>query len=55
MLGFVGVASTELSQHITATEQLSDDLLGVGLLALSLTIASVMPKLVSGNSLTVSS
>jgi hypothetical protein len=53
MLGFVGIASAELSSQATAAEQLGDDIVGWGLLVITLTLASVFPKLVSGNSLEV--
>jgi hypothetical protein len=51
MLGFVGVALAEHKDGVPALSQLGDDWLGPLLLAVSLTMASVFPKIVSGTSL----
>lgn len=51
MLGFAGLALTELKSSTPALEQLGNDVVGILLLALSLTFASITPKMVSGRSL----
>jgi hypothetical protein len=53
MLGFVGVALTELKSSTPALEQVGNDVFGILLLALSLTFGSITPKMVSGRSLKV--
>jgi len=51
MLGFVGIALTELKSSAPALEQVGSDVVGILLLALSLTFGSITPKMVSGRSL----
>jgi hypothetical protein len=51
MIGFVGIALAEHKDGVAALAQLGDDWLGPLLLAISLTMASVFPKIVSGSSL----
>jgi len=53
MLGFAGIALAELKEQIPAAEQFSDDVGGVLLLGITLTLASIFPKFVSGSSLKV--
>jgi hypothetical protein len=53
MLGFAGIALTELNQQVPAAEQFANDVSGVALLAVTLTFASIFPKFVSGCSLKV--
>jgi hypothetical protein len=53
MLGFAGVALTELTQQVPAAEQFANDVSGVLLLTATLTFASIFPKFVSGCSLKV--
>jgi hypothetical protein len=51
MLGFAGIALAELKEQIPAAEQFSNDVGGVLLLGITLTLASIFPKFVSGSSL----
>lgn len=51
MLGFLGIALAEHKDGVSAVSQLGGDVLGPLLLALSLTMASVFPKIVSGTPL----
>ena len=51
MLAFASVASTELSQHTPALEQTLNSIPAIVLLSLTLTFATIVPKLVSGSSL----
>ena len=53
MLGFAGMALTELKTQVPAAEQLSGDVVGVLLLSITLTLASLFPKFSSGTSLRV--
>eukprot|EP00882_Tetradesmus_deserticola_P011525 GHRQ01012192.1.p2 GENE.GHRQ01012192.1~~GHRQ01012192.1.p2 ORF type:complete len:132 (+),score=50.15 GHRQ01012192.1:307-702(+) len=53
MLGFAGIALTELQQQVPAAEQFANDVAGVALLSLALTLGSIFPKFVSGCSLQV--
>lgn len=53
MLGFAGMALTELKTQVPAAEQLSGDVVGVLLLSITLTLASLLPKFSSGTSLRV--
>jgi hypothetical protein len=53
MIGFAGIALTELTQQVPAAEQFANDVPGVLLLAAALTFASIFPKFVSGCSLKV--
>lgn len=53
MLGFVGIMLAEKSSKIGALEQFGGDFLGVALLSITLTLASVFPKFASGSSLKV--
>lgn len=53
MLGFAGIALAELQQQVPAAEQFSNDVSGVLLLSVTLTLASIFPKFVSGTSLKV--
>ncbi|KAI8476835.1 MAG: hypothetical protein J3K34DRAFT_399598 [Monoraphidium minutum] len=51
MLGFVGIMLAEHGDKVPAAEQFGSDFLGVTLLALSITLASLFPKFASGSSL----
>ena len=51
MLGFAAIAAAELSTQTPALEQFGSDWLGVALMSVTLSLASVFPKLVSGSSL----
>ncbi len=51
MLGFTGLALTELSSHTPALEQLGASAASIVLVSLALTFATIVPKLVSGSSL----
>lgn len=53
MLGFAGIAITELQKGIPAAEQFAGDVVGVSLLSLSLLLGSLAPKFASGSSLKV--
>jgi hypothetical protein len=53
MLGFAGIALAELQQQVPAAEQFANDVSGVALLSITLTLASIFPKFVSGCSLKV--
>lgn len=53
MIGFAGIALAELQQGVGAGEQFAGDAVGVTLLSLALTFASIFPKFVSGTSLKV--
>ncbi|KAF6256902.1 early light-inducible protein [Scenedesmus sp. NREL 46B-D3] len=51
MIGFAGIALAELQQQVPAAEQFANDVSGVALLSITLTLASIFPKFVSGCSL----
>ena len=51
MLGFASVAATELSLHTPALEQTLNSIPAIILLSLTLSAATIIPKLVSGSSL----
>lgn len=53
MLGFAGIALTELKSGVPAAEQLGGDIGGVLLLIISFTLASIFPKFSTGRSLKV--
>jgi hypothetical protein len=53
MLGFAGIAVTELTSKVPAAEQLAGDVIGVALLSLTFTLASIVPKFNTGRSLQV--
>lgn len=53
MLGFAGIALAELKDKVPAGEQLANDVVGVVLLSLTFTLASLLPKFLSGYSLKV--
>ena len=51
MLGFAGIVSTELSTKTPLLEQLEDNLIPIALISISITFATIIPKLISGISL----
>lgn len=51
MLGFTGLALTEFSKHTPALEQIANSIPAIILVSLTFTVATVLPKLVSGSSL----
>lgn len=55
MLGFVGIMLAEHSSKVPALEQFGDDVVGVTLLSIAITLGSIFPKFASGSSLKVSS
>jgi hypothetical protein len=53
MMGWAGIALAELKSGVPAAEQFGSDIGGVLLLSVTLTLASLFPKFVSGSSLKV--
>lgn len=53
MLGFAGIALAELKDHVPAAEQLGGDVVGVLLLSITFTLASIFPKFSTGHALKV--
>jgi hypothetical protein len=53
MLGFAGIALSELKTQVPAGEQLAGDVIGVLLLSLTFTLASIFPKFSTGRPLKV--
>jgi len=53
MLGFVGIMLAEHGSKTPALEQFGDDVLGIALLSLAITLGSLFPKFASGSSLKV--
>lgn len=51
MLGFAGIALSELKTQVPAGEQLAGDVIGVLLLSLTFTLASIFPKFSTGRPL----
>lgn len=51
MLGFTGLALTEVSSHTPALEQVANSIPAIILVSLTFTVATILPKLVSGSSL----
>eukprot|EP00955_Chlamydomonas_euryale_P116815 366441-Chlamydomonas_euryale.AAC.13 len=51
MIGFASLALTEVSSHTPALEQLSAAAPSIVVVSLLLSVATVMPKIVSGSSL----
>lgn len=51
MLGFTSVALSELSSHTPALEQMANGFPAIVLVSLTLTFATIVPKIVSGSSL----
>ena len=51
MVGFTSIALTELSAHTPALEQIGQTVPAIILVSLTLTFATIVPKLVSGSSL----